>query len=63
MKEVTVNDQRQIGCLSGVALVAIDYFGASPAAEMYFWMEGSVSYGRFALDLRGSEIILMSATC
>jgi hypothetical protein len=36
MKEVTVNDQRQIGCLSGLALIAIDYFGASPAAEVYF---------------------------
>lgn len=36
MKEVTINDQRQIGCLSRVALVAIDYFGASPAAEVYF---------------------------
>jgi hypothetical protein len=35
MKEVTVNDPRQVGCLSGIALVAIDYSGASPAAGVY----------------------------
>ena len=35
MKEVTVNDPAQSGCLSGIALVAIDYSGASPAASVY----------------------------
>jgi hypothetical protein len=36
MKEVTVNDQRQIGCLSGTALITINYFATSPAAEEYY---------------------------
>jgi hypothetical protein len=35
MKEVTVNDPAQSRCLSGIALVAIDYSGASPAAGVY----------------------------
>jgi hypothetical protein len=35
MKEVTVNDPAQPGCLGGIALVAIDYSGASPAVGVY----------------------------
>ena len=35
MSEVPLNDKRQIGCLIVLALIGIDYFGASPAADLY----------------------------
>jgi len=47
MKEVTVNDPAQSGCLSGIALVAIDYSGASPAAGVYLWFRRVTWTGGF----------------
>jgi hypothetical protein len=48
MKEVTVNEQRQIRYLSGITLIAVDYFGTMALVQLlrcYFGLENSLYRG------------------
>ncbi len=63
MKEVTVHDQRQIGCLSGIALIAIDYFSASPVTGVYLWIEEFSEPWVICVSSSWPQVVMMSATC